>query len=391
MKTSAWIILLIVVAVAAGFGGFYFGRGHEAGHEEEPAATTEPSEPEPVASVVVAPLKRATITQTITAYGTVIAQPGDVRVLSVPFESRVIRLLVTAGEQVVAGQELVRVGPSPDALVALEEAKNAAAAAQRDLKLAEQRFAEHLATNTELSQAQVAAQSAALKLQSLEQRGVGAEQVLKADAPAIVNKIDAQEGQIVAAGAGLVQLASGNHIEASLGVEPDDAAKLKPKQSVKLTALGGALAGGAAEIEGTIRLIGRRVDAQTRLVPVFVTLPPQTPLLLDSFVAGRLTRDEAEALVVPRDAVLPAEDGSYTLFTIDGEHAKKHTVHVGLENDRDTQVIADDLKEGDSIVVRGNYTLEDGMEVKVESTPETTTQPAATAPTPTPTTREGAP
>ncbi|MEA2733784.1 MAG: rane fusion protein multidrug efflux system, partial [Humisphaera sp.] len=354
---------------------------HEAGHEEEPAATTEPSEPEPVASVVVAPLKRGTIVQMITAYGSVIAQPGDVRVLSVPFESRVIRLLVTAGEQVAAGQELVRVGPSPDALVALEEAKNTAAAAQRDLKLAEQRFAEHLATNVELSQAQVAAQSATLKLQSLEQRGVGAEQVLKADTPAIVNKIDAQEGQIVAAGAGLVQLASGNHIEASLGVEPDDAAKLKPKQSVKLTALGAS--SGGAEIEGTIRLIGRRVDAQTRLVPVFVALPPQTPLLLDSFVAGRLTRDEAEALVVPRDAVLPAEDGSYTLFTVDGEHAKKHTVHVGLENDRETQVIADELKEGDPIVVRGNYTLEDGMEVKVEPVPPTTT----TQPTP----HQGAP
>jgi hypothetical protein len=39
---------------------------------------------------------------------------------------------------------------------------------------------------------------------------------------------------------------------------------------------------------------------------------------------------------------------------------------VGLENDTQIEVIANDLKEQDDIVVLGNYELEDGMVVEVK-------------------------
>src|SRR5204862_966853 len=124
-----------------------------------------------------------------------------------------------------------------------QEAKNAAEAAQRDLKQVEQRFADHLATNQDLSQAQQAARSAELKLQSFEQRGVATEQTLKSDAAGIVGKINVQEGQIVAAGTALLEIASGNRIEAALAVDPADAATLKVDQPVKLSLVGGSSRG----------------------------------------------------------------------------------------------------------------------------------------------------
>jgi multidrug efflux pump subunit AcrA (membrane-fusion protein) len=77
-------------------------------------------------------------------------------------------------------------------------------------------------------------------------------------------------------------------------------------------------------------------------------------------------RAAANGLIVPRGAVLPDEGGSFTLFTVAGDHAAKHTVKLGLENDREAQVIADDLKPGDAVVVSGNYALTDGMQVEVE-------------------------
>jgi RND family efflux transporter MFP subunit len=195
-----------------------------------------------------------------------------------------------------------------------------------------------------------------------------------------VSKIDVQEGQIVPAGGALIEIAFGNRIEAALGVEPADASALKIGQRIDLVPVGAA---SNETIPGQIRLIAGRVDPATRLATVLVTLPTDTHLMLDSFVTGALTRASADdALIVPRDAVLPREEGDTVVYTVADDHAKQHVVRIGLENGRETQIIADDLKPGDPVVVGGNYVLEDGMEVKVKQkeTMEPASEPAATAP-----------
>jgi len=389
MKPITAVIAIIVVALAAAAGGFWLGahrssRG-ESTSEESDAGTKPAEEDKPVAEVTVAPLKRARIEQTVTAYGSVVAQAADVRVLAAPFESRVVQLLVAPGEQVAAGADLVRLEASPDALIALEEARNVAAGAQSDLQRTQQRFNDRLATNAELAQARQAADSAQLKLRSMTQRGVGTAETLKAAAPGIVSKIDVLEGQIIPAGGAVVELAAGNRIDVALGVEPGDAAALKVGQNVRLAPVDRAA--DRERVEGQVRMIGQRVDPATRLDTVLVSLPPDAHLMLETFVTGEIVRASADALVVPRDAILPQEDGGYALYTVENEKAKKHTVRIGLENDRATEVIADDLKPGDPVVVAGNYQLEDGMAVKSEaatepaSTPEPATVPATSAAT----------
>ena len=103
MKTVGWLVLLLLVAAGAGFGGYWYARQHAATTEatagDSKAATAQPAEEKAVVPVTVMPLARRTITETAVAYGTVAAQPGEVRVLSVPFESRVARVLVTAGRR----------------------------------------------------------------------------------------------------------------------------------------------------------------------------------------------------------------------------------------------------------------------------------------------------
>jgi RND family efflux transporter MFP subunit len=377
MKMIRLMIVIGVIVAAAAGAGFWLGQRHGAG-EHEAEATTQPSEDvKPVAEVEVAPLKQATISETITAYGSVVAQPGDVRILSVSFESRIRKVAVVAGQEAGVGAEVIRVEASPDALVSLQEAKNAVAASEKELAQAQQRFEQHLATNTELSQAQQGLQSAKLKLESLVQRGVGTEQTLKTPSAGIISKVDVQEGQIVPAGGPLVEIASGNHIEVVLGVEPEDAPFLKTGQAVELARVERST---TQPIAGQIRMIAQRVDPATRLTSVLVTPPGGTHWMLDSFVSGRITKTAASALVVPRDAVLPEEDGTYALYTVKDGHAAKRIVRIGLENDRETEVIADDLKAGEPVIVQGNYELEDGMEVKVAeaSTEKSSTKPAAT-------------
>jgi membrane fusion protein (multidrug efflux system) len=379
------VVLMIVIAVGAAASGYWYGAHHateEKKDADEAGATTQPAgaedEVRPVAEVVVEPIRKGKITQTVTAYGSVVAEAGDVRIVSIGFETRIGKILVTPGQQVAADTELLVADASPDAIVALQDAKNAYEAATRDLAQAQQRFNDHLATNQELSQAQQAVTSAKLKLNSLVERGVDTPQRPTAGAAGLVSKVDVQEGQIVPAGGALVEIAAGNKIEVKLGVQPGDAAALKPDQPVRVHLVSGT---SGDEFEGHIRVIGQRVDSATHLVDVRVTLPTEAKLLLDSFVVATLERASADdALLAPRDAVLPDEEGKSILYTVANDKAVKHLVKVGLENDNQTQVIADDLKEGDPIVVRGNYELDDGMDVKIAA------EAPATEPTTGPTT-----
>ena len=392
-----WVIVILLIVAAAGTGYWLGHRGSAARAGADEADTgTEKKEP-PVAAVQVTPIRQGTISEQLIAYGTIIAPVSEVRVISVPFEARTSRLLVSPGQVVTAGQPLVEVEGSSATQLMYQEAQNAVTSAQRDLNLAQQRFQQHLATNTDLFTAQTAMKTAQVRLQNLEQSGAGGPRQLKSEVPGVVSKVDVQTGQVVPAGGPLIEIAANNQIIARLGVDPEDVASLKLGQPVMLNRVSDA---SPRPINGTIRLIGQQVDPATHLVPVMVQPPANSNLLLDDFVSGTLTRSASEGLIVPRDAVLPAEDNKLELFTVKDGKAVKHDVRVGAQTDRQTQVISDDLKPGDLVVVSGNLELEDGMAVNAETAPPpptqpeeespSTTQPAETQPATAPATNEAA-
>lgn len=312
----------------------------------------------PTASVETAPLEKTLISESITAYGSVIAQPDELQSVSVQYESKIVRLLVTAGEPVTVGNALIEVDPSPDAMLQLGEAKTAAEFSEKQLEETRRRFGMKLAVNQELQLAIQSAGDAKAKLASLEARGSGERARLQADRAGIVSTIDVRIGQIVPAGSQLFSIVPDDHIEVHLGVEPADAASLKAGDTVELA----AVSNDGLLIPGKIRLITRRVNPQTRLVDTFVSVPPDSRLLLDEYVRGRIGIRSEEALAVPRSAVLPGEEGSIVFTIVDG-HAVGHKVSTGLESDTHTAVVSETLKAGDEVVITGNYVLEDGMAV----------------------------
>lgn len=376
---SAWVIVLLLIAGAAAVGYWIGHRSAAPDKDESQGESVGEPKVEPVASVTVTKLRRQTIAADVAAYGTVTAPPSEVRVVSVPFESRVTQVLVAPGQVVQGGEPLVEVEGSAATRLMVDEAQNAQAAAERDLQAVKQRFEQKLATNADLYTAENNLRTARGRLQSLQQGGAAKPAPLKAPAAGVVSKVDVQIGQVVPIGNPLVEVAAQNHIEVHLGVEPEDAGALKIGQDVSLQPVG---EGADKPVAGKIRLIGQRVDPTTRLVDVMVSIPPDSGLLIETFVAGTIARSSADALVVPRDAVLPNEEGGYELFTVRDGKAVKHAVRLGLENDQQSQVIADDLKQGDSVVIVGNYELEDGMAVQVlqAATQPAEAQPAETQP-----------
>jgi len=314
------IIIAALVWVAQRFG---------AGKEEKAAG--------PVAQVQVAKVERKTITEKVIAYGSVVAQPGKTHSMSVAFETRVRHILVAPGQFVQENDPLTEVELSPAAQLQFQQAKNAAEAARKELKQTQDRFNLKLATNQDLSAAEKTARDAEAQLTTLQRAGAGGDNRIHADMAGVVAKVNVQDGQIVAPGSPLVEIVAENEIEVKLGVE-------------------------------AVRLVTRRIDPTTRLVDVYVALPEGTKLLLDGYVRGELEHSEKDALVVPRAAVLPNQSRSYEVFTVANNRAVKRTVKVGLENQKEMQVIADDLHPGDLVVTVGNYELEEGMSVEIQKT-----------------------
>ena len=305
----------------------------------------------PIAQVQVAKVEQKTITEKVIVYGSVVAQPGKTHSVSIAFETRVRHI------------PLIEIELSPGAQVQFQQAKNAAEAARKELKQTQERFNLKLATNQELSAAEKTARDAEAQLTALQRAGAGGDNRIHSDISGVIAKVDAQDGQIVPPGGPLVEIVAENEIEVKLGVEAEDLTAAQEGAPITIVAMNDPT---AAKVQGTVRLVTRRIDPTTRLVDVYVALPEGTKLLLDGYVRGEIQRTEKDALVVPRSAVLPNESREFEVFTMANNRAVKHTVKIGAENPQEMQVIADDLHPGDSVVTVGNYELEDGMAVEVK-------------------------
>ena len=221
--------------------------------------------------------------------------------------------------------------------------------AQSELKLVEERLQLKLATRADLLQAQQQYQAADLRLKSLQQRGIGGAQTIRAEAEGMVSRVDVQEGQIVAAGAPLLATIGQNQINVRLGIENEDLPNLRLGQPVRLLPVNAAK---SQAVDGHIHLITWEVNPQTRLADVFVALPPEARLLLNDYIEGEIQIAAGDVLALPRSAVLP-EEGKYVVYTVEKGRAVKHTVEVGMENDQHVQVLGGGLREGEEVVDSG--------------------------------------
>ena len=130
MKRRSRIIVITVLALLLGLIARCTWR-HFSGAESE-------KKEGPTARVEVAAVAQKTIAEKLTAYGSVIAQPGKTHSVTVGFEVRVRHILVAPGQLVHDGDALVEVEGSPAAQLQFQQAKNAAEIATRDLKQAQE-------------------------------------------------------------------------------------------------------------------------------------------------------------------------------------------------------------------------------------------------------------
>ncbi len=329
---------------------------------EGPEATTAAMQGT-VAQVQTVPIRAGVMTAYITSYGAVIPAPGALRSVSVPFESQVVKIMVSNGQKVSRGNKLLEIKPSPDTRLKLEQAQQDLETARQALKDVKGRFALKLATNAQMLTARLNLRQAQLRVTSMEKRGIDGPRTLSAPVNGLIKRVFVQEGAIVAAGRPLAEIVGQDRLEVRLGVEPDDITRVKDGQPVAVTHVN---VPALAPVTGHVRKVSYGVNPTTRLVDVFVSLPSTANFLLGESVAGKIAVARARGLIVPHSAVLPAGQGTHSLFTIVNGRAVKHLVRIKIENDREVQLAKNGLHVGEPVVAVGNYELKDGMAVKIQ-------------------------
>lgn len=305
-------------------------------------------------------LRKQTVSETLTAYGSVMPATGATENVSFPRPVRIARLLVAPGQVVKRGEALLVLSTEATAAAAYRQAESAESFARGELKRAEDLAAQQLATQSQVAAARKALQDAQAALAAQRRLGAGLDnQTVKAPFDALVAAIGVQQGDRIQPGATLMQLARSGALRALLGVEPEDAGRVRVGMPIRLA----SVFGGGKTVDATVSQVFGAINPQTRLVDVAARLAGSADGLLPGMqVRGLIGLGGKETWVVSRSAVLRDGRGAY-LFQVRDGHAKRVEVDAGTE-DGGIVAVSGPLDGKLKAVVLGNYELKDGMAVR---------------------------
>jgi membrane fusion protein, multidrug efflux system len=189
--------------------------------------------------------------------------------------------------------------------------------------------------------------------------------VVRAPITGVLDARYVEIGSMVAPGAAVARLIDVDTLRVAGGVPERYAADIRPGASatVSIDNLRGQ------EFAGRTRFVGSSISEQNRTFPVEVAIPNPGGTLKPGMVARvRLARGvAAEALLVPREAVLRTEDGYvvYTLHEQGGGHSARATPVITGPGAGNRVVIESGLQAGDLVVVLGQHQVANGDAVRI--------------------------
>lgn len=311
------------------------------------------------ASVLVQtiPLQRGSLARTVSAYGTVQAEPGAQNSIMAPVAAQVGQVYVRAGQSVRAGAPLVQLLPSPPTQVSYAQAVSSLQVAVDNTQRTRQLLAQFLATQQQLAEAEKAESDARAALDALRAQGADGPRTLRAPFDAIVTAVSAAVRSLVTEGSPLVELARPSGLVLLVGVAPDVAGSVATGNPVSVTPVGQS-----TTYSGRVVDRGAIVQIDSGLVPVQISLPLQKFLPGESGQAV-ITVGSVSGYVVPHDAVLLDDNGNSYVVQAVGDKAKVVTVQV-LNRQDDREVISGALDAHAPLVLGGNYQAQDGMKLR---------------------------
>lgn len=119
--------------------------------------------------------------------------------------------------------------------------------------------------------------------------------------------------------------------------------------------------------EGTIEIIYPTIDPNTHTFQAKVRIPnAKEELRPGMYMSVNIDLDNIEAIIVPYQSVLKLQGANerYVFINNDG-YAKRVVVEMGKRFDDKIEIISNDIKEGDELVVVGQAKLVDGVKLNI--------------------------
>lgn len=268
-----------------------------------------------------------------------------VRIAS-PIPEVIDEVVVKEGQAVRQGQVLARFRANalePAALSAEAQRRKAASDYERMKNLLKEgAVSEQDVENAEVSE-RAAEANAAQAQKRLD------EATVRAPASGVISERRVDSGDRVKDGDQLFELVNTSELEFAATVPSEYAPEVRPGAPVVLAVTGASGAG----ISGRVARVNATVDAATRQVKVYVTVPNAGGRLVGGlFATGRIVLHQVQgAVAVPQTAVRTDSLGKPYVLVIAGGRVERRAVTTGVSDEQVSQVeITTGLTAGETVI-----------------------------------------
>ena len=284
---------------------------------------------------------------------------------------KIVKRNVDLGKRVQAGEPLMQLDPQ-DIRQTVNINSAQVYSAESQLKLAENNLARYrrLYEQNAISRMQYEQSQSAYDVAVAAVRQASAQEIqggnqldyttLYADRDGVIAGIDAEVGQVVGAGQGIVSVVSDGEREVEINVPENRIGDVRQAGQVRITfwALPDIVT------EGKIREISPFADKVTRTYKIRISLlnaPPEVKLGMTATVALSGAGQQA-AVYIPLSAIYQEKDSPF-VWVVNGDVVNLRPVTLGSFGDAKVQVLAG-LNPGDLVVTAGVHRLEEGQKVR---------------------------
>ncbi len=310
--------------------------------------------------------------------GAVLTLPGEIRPrvetrYGFRVGGKISQRLVSIGDRVKPGAVLARLDPQDIApAIAAQTAQVQAATTELTLAGAELARQKELRTRNYISEAQLERYQAAFdgagsrlkaaQAQLDSARNAALFQELKVDVSGVVTAIEAEAGQVVAAGQPVIRVANSGEKEVLVNLPEAQVAMVKSVRMWQVTI--SALAD--HRVDAQLRELSPVADPASRTYPMRLSLTGDThgvELGMTAVVSALQQRNSAFILPV---SVLWSQDGKPRVWIVDPKTSRVRGVTVKTGGLSDDSVhIVEGLQTGDRVVTAGASLLSEGQQVRL--------------------------
>lgn len=300
-------------------------------------------------------------------------EPTEEATVSSKAAGQVVQVLFENGDQVSQGQALVALDAASlqnqlqAAQINLEKLQIVLDTSQKNYDRTKTLFDSGAKSKTDMESAESDLKTAQANIQA-QQVNIDSinislnDSVIRAPISGEISDKNVNLGQYVAPGAVLADIKNNSSIKSAIQLKQSDLNKVQVGEKVVWK----ASQGDASGYEGTIKTIAASADSTTRLFDCQIQIDNQDGKL-HSGVFGYIQISDGEkkqVLAVPL-AALTGSEGNYSVFTVEDNIARKHSVNIG-EIQNDMAEVTSGLQAGANVIITNLNTLQEGDAVQVK-------------------------